>query len=192
MSPRPQKSATPTSTTTVSSSTSDPTLLAILATLERLSGEVKGLGSRLTAVEEGPVQDPRRRMKPSAAPPISMPPKPTNPTSTLRQSAKTETPPLPKTQPPPLAPEPPHRGWTTWTPLHHIGTITTMSSRTTSPLRLSPYQARQQSGLRLNPGPITNEASSTSITQRSPRQTPSRTRLHRSSTASTGRPLGDP
>jgi hypothetical protein len=105
MSPRPQKSAThPPST-----STSDPTLLAILATLEHLSGEVKRLGSRLAAVEEGPVQDPRRRMKPSAAPPISMPPKPTNPTLDLKAlSAKMKTMPLPKTQPP-VAVEPPPR-----------------------------------------------------------------------------------
>jgi hypothetical protein len=83
MSPRPQKPATPT-LPPPPPSTSDPTLLAILATLERLSGEVKGLGSRLAAVEEGPVQDPRRRMKPSVAPPISMPPKPTNPTLDLK------------------------------------------------------------------------------------------------------------
>jgi hypothetical protein len=97
MSPRPRKSAAPPPPT----STSDPTLLAILATLERLSGEVKGLGTRIAAVEEGPAQDPRRRMKPSAAPPISMPPKPTNPTIDLKAlSAKIKPKPLPKTQPP--------------------------------------------------------------------------------------------
>jgi hypothetical protein len=101
MSPRPQKSATPTPP-----STSDPTLLAILATLERLSREVTGLGSRITAVEAGPVQDPRQRMKPSVAPPISMPPKPTNPTLDLKaMSVKTKTAPLPKL-PPTVTPEP--------------------------------------------------------------------------------------
>jgi hypothetical protein len=52
MSPRPQIPRTP-----IPSSTSDPTLLAILATLERLSGEVKGLGSRIAAVEAGPPQE---------------------------------------------------------------------------------------------------------------------------------------
>jgi hypothetical protein len=52
MSPCPRKSATP---PPPPPSTSDPMLLAILATLERLSGEVKGLGSRLAAVEEAPV-----------------------------------------------------------------------------------------------------------------------------------------
>jgi hypothetical protein len=104
MSPRPQKSATP--TPPPPPSTSDPTLLAILATLEHLSGEVKGLGSRIAAVEAGPIQDPRRRMKPSAAPPISMPPKPTNPTLDLKaMSVKTKTTPLPK-MPPTVAPEP--------------------------------------------------------------------------------------
>jgi hypothetical protein len=103
MSPRPRKSATP---PPPPPSTSDPTLLAILATLECLSGEVKGLGSRLAAVEEGPVQEPRRRMKPSAAPSISMPPKPTNLTLDLKAlSTKSKPAPLPKLQPS-VAPEP--------------------------------------------------------------------------------------
>jgi hypothetical protein len=105
MSPRPRKPAAP----PLPTSTSDPTLLAILATLERLSGEVKGLGTRIAAVEDGPVQDQRRRPKPSAAPPISMPPKPTNPTLDLKAlSAKMKPTPLPKTQPP-VAVEPPPR-----------------------------------------------------------------------------------
>jgi hypothetical protein len=43
MSPRPQKTAA----TTIPTSSSDPTLLAILAALEHLSGEVKGMGTRL-------------------------------------------------------------------------------------------------------------------------------------------------
>jgi hypothetical protein len=105
MSPRPRKSATPIPPPPPPS-TSDPTLLAILATLEHLSGEVKGLGSRLAAVEEGPVQEPRRCMKPSAAPPISMPPKPSNLTLDLKaMSGKAKTTPLPKL-PPTAAPNP--------------------------------------------------------------------------------------
>jgi hypothetical protein len=121
MSPHPQKSANPPPST----STSDPTLLAILATLERLSGEVKGLGTRLARVEEGPVQDPRRRMKPAAAPPISMPPKPTNPTLDLKAlSAKTKTTPLPKTQAPPPKTKPP----TTADPLPRVDNMEAFAS----------------------------------------------------------------
>jgi hypothetical protein len=109
MSPRPSKITEPKPSSAPSytaSSTTDPTLLAILATLTRLSGDVKGLSDRLTSVETGASRDPRPRPSkptPAAAAPVSMPNHPPplkNPTIDLKSRAKSSL--TPKASKPPL------------------------------------------------------------------------------------------
>jgi hypothetical protein len=107
MSPRPSKTVTvapkpPTAPPAVSTTTTDPMLLAILATLTRLSGDVKGLSDRLTTVETGTTRDPHPRPPkptPAAAAPVSMPNRPKNPTIDLKSRAN--RPPTPKAKQPP-------------------------------------------------------------------------------------------
>jgi hypothetical protein len=108
MSPRPSKTVAPKpppAPPAVTSSTIDPTLLAILATLTHLSGDVKGLSNRLTSVETGVPRDPRPRPPkptPAAAAPVSMPNCPKNPIIDLR--SKANLPPTPKTKQPDAPP----------------------------------------------------------------------------------------